>query len=267
MKNIICLLLTCAVTLSAFPVSVSAGSIDDVNAAFAPINGNGGHVEASECVLDETSKVLHLMVVQNENERNGDTSTFCDNVSNILNSFPSQNWYDYDYVIEDALKVGYNGVIATSINDLTNDSRSWAAWGTAIYEDRISDGQILKKGVLEDIQESSESDSKSSDSLDDVGRLNPGVYIIGEDIPAGKYTFSITDGAGIISVYDSYDDYKNDDYEHSEEYHVASKKYKESLGSDLESINSLYSSEIGNLPLENGMCVKIDTVSVLYLAK
>lgn len=77
--------------------------------------------------------------------------------------------------------------------------------------------------------ESENSNSQENDSLDDTGRLNPGVYIIGEDIPAGKYTFSITDGAGIISVYDSYDDYKNDDYEHSEEYHVASKNIKKVL--------------------------------------
>lgn len=265
MKNKICLLLTCAVTLSAFPVSVSAGSIDDVNAAFAPINGNGGHVEASECVLDENSKVLHLMVVQNENEGNGDTATFCDNVSNILNSFPSQDWYDYDYVIEDALKVGYNGVIATSINDLTNDSRSWAAWGTAIYEDRISDGQILKKGVLEDIQESSESDSKSSDSFDEVGQLSPGVYIVGEDIAAGKYTLTVTDGAGSIEVYNTYDDYKNSNYNAVNMYAVASESYKKAVTD--ETIKSVYSSEIGNLPLESGMCVKIDTVSVLYLVE
>lgn len=133
-----------------------------------------------------------------------------------------------------------------------------------MYEDRISDGKILKKGVLEGNSNES-SDIQEDNSFDDVGRLNPGVYIVGEDIAAGKYTFTVSDGVGVIDVYDSYDAYKNDDYEHSEEYNVASKKYKESLGSDMESLNALYSSEIGNLPLEDGMCVKIDTVSVLYL--
>lgn len=265
MKKKIYLISTCVMALSAFSVSVSAGSIDDVNAAFAPINGNGGHVEASECILDENSKVLHLMVVQNESEGDGDTGTFCDNVSNILNSFPDQDWYDYDYVIGDYLKVGYDGVIVTSINDFRNDSRSWAAWGTAIYEDRISDNQTLMEGELKDIQESNEPDSEPSDSFDTVGRLNPGIYIVGEDIAAGKYTLTVTDGIGFIEVYNTYDDYKNGNYDAMNMYMVASESYKK-VAAD-EAINSMYSSEIGSLPLENGMCVKIDTVSVLYLVE
>lgn len=261
----ICGIISILAVFAISPVCANA-SVDDVNSAFESINGNGGHVEVSECVLDENSKFLHLMVIQDGNEGDGDTSAFCDKVFDAVKSFSAQSWYDYNYVIEDFVSVGYDGVITTAILDLKNDSRSWVAWGNVMYEDRISDGKILKKGVLEDNSNES-SDIQDDSSFDDVGRLNPGVYIVGEDIVAGKYTFTVSDGAGIISVYDSYDDYKNDDYRHSEEYYVASKKYKESLDSDLESINSLYSSEIGNLPLENGMCVKIDTVSVLYLAK
>ena len=265
MKKKVCLISICTIALNMFPTSVSAGNIDDVNAAFASINGNGGHVEASECILDENSKILHLMVVQNENEGNGDTGAFCDNVSGILSNFPNQDWYDYDYVIEDSLKVGYNGVVTTSISDFANDSRSWAAWGAAIYEDKISDGQILRRGILENVQESNEPNSESSDSFDEVGRLNPGVYIVGEDIAAGKYTLTVTDGVGSIEVYNTYDDYKNDNYDAMDMYVVASENYKEAMTDEV--IKSMYSSEIGNLPLESGMCVKIDAVSVLYLVE
>lgn len=94
--------------------------------------------------------------------------------------------------------------------------------------------------------------------------LNPGVYIAGEDIPAGKYSFHITDGAGTIETYGSYDSYKSNNYVDCEYYEVASEAYKNNLSSDLESLRDLYSSDIGNIPLQDGMCLKISGVTVSY---
>ena len=266
MKKRVCGIITMCAFLCISPVNASATSFDNINEMLNKINGEDGIVEASECVIDKNTKSLHLSVVISENVPDDEVGTFASKVSGVLSEASQQDWYDYDYVTDDFYKSGYDGVVLTNVWNFKNDTLACSIWDDSLSITRLSDGTKLKEAVLKDV-ESENSDSQENESLDDTGRLNPGVYIIGEDIPAGKYTFSITDGAGIISVYDSYDDYKNDDYEHSEEYHVASKKYKESLGSDLESINSLYSSEIGNLPLENGMCVKIDTVSVLYLAK
>lgn len=94
--------------------------------------------------------------------------------------------------------------------------------------------------------------------------LNPGVYVVGEDIPAGKYSFHITDGVGMIEAYGSYDAYKANDYNDYECYGAASETYKDSLDSDLESLNALYSSDIGNIPLQNGMCLNINGVTASY---
>lgn len=265
MEKRVCEIITMCAFLCVSPVNASATSFDNINEMLNKINGEDGFVEASECMIDKNTKSLHLTVVISEDVSDDGVSTFASKVSSTLSEASQQDWYDYDYVTDNFYKGGYDGVVLTNVWNFKNDTLAYSIWDDSLSITRLSDGTKLKEAILKDV-ESESSDSQKNDSLDDVGRLNSGVYVVGEDIPAGKYAFTITDGVGIISVYDSYDDYKNDNYEHSEEYPVASKKYKESLDSDLESIKSLYSSEIGNLPLENGMCVKIDTVSVLYSA-
>lgn len=72
------------------------------------------------------------------------------------------------------------------------------------------------------------SDTTSSES----SVLNPGVSIVGEDISAGKYNFSVTKSFGTIYTYDSYDKYKENQYSFNEMYPLASQEYLDSFAND-----------------------------------
>lgn len=100
------------------------------------------------------------------------------------------------------------------------------------------------------------------------GTLEPGVYIVGEDIPEGKYTFSITRGEGSLLVYADYSTYKSGDrFDAYEIYDVASQNYIDQYKDMMEAYAESLSTEVGNVRLENGECLNVDSVTVSYIVQ
>lgn len=111
------------------------------------------------------------------------------------------------------------------------------------------------------------SNSNNSENIvaSSEGTLEPGVYIVGEDIPEGKYTFSITRGEGSLLVYADYSTYKSGDrFDAYEIYDVASQNYIDQYKDMMEAYAESLSTEVGNVRLENGECLNVDAVTVSY---
>lgn len=51
------------------------------------------------------------------------------------------------------------------------------------------------------------------DSSEIPDTLTAGVWIVGEDIPEGKYTFNATNGVGTIEIYGTYESYEDNEYD------------------------------------------------------
>lgn len=112
-------------------------------------------------------------------------------------------------------------------------------------------------------------ESVAEDVASDGQSLSPGVYVVGEDIPSGKYSFSVISGVGEMKLYNSYDEYRNDSgWDCFEDYSLASQKYIDELNQETgEMMSALYSSTAGNVKLEDGMCISIDSVVLEYSVK
>lgn len=110
---------------------------------------------------------------------------------------------------------------------------------------------------------SSETEDNSADASR-LSTLNPGVYIVGEDIISGKYDFTVKNGIGVIYVYDNYEVYKEDQYGFNEMYQIASQDYLDGIAQneDVGFIASMMSSKADNVRLEDGMCMYLDSVTV-----
>lgn len=97
MKKRVCGIMTMCAFLCISPVNASATSFDNINEMLNKINGEDGFVEASECVIDQNTKSLHLSVVISENVPDDEVGTFASKVSGVLSEASQQDWYDYDY--------------------------------------------------------------------------------------------------------------------------------------------------------------------------
>ena len=84
--------------------------------------------------------------------------------------------------------------------------------------------------------------------FDDV--LGAGEYLVGVDIPMGKYLLTCTEGAGSITIYKSYEDYKTD-RSHDRLIFLAT-------GYNLEKFPSRYSETYKNLSIDEGEYIIID---------
>lgn len=118
----------------------------------------------------------------------------------------------------------------------------------SLYNIRIEDGQclVVDKGLelYYEIAEYIVSDE-----------LGVGTYVIGEDIEAGKYDLFAIKGSGSVNVYNSYDEYANDQYgfEAFESYDM--KEENASVGMLNEDV---YTQSISNVRLEEGQCLVIE---------
>jgi len=84
-------------------------------------------------------------------------------------------------------------------------------------------------------------------SFDDI--LGPGEYLVGTDIPSGKYNLTCISGAGVVYIYSSSKDYEN------EELWV--KTVNLASGDILESLKSMYSLTFKNLTIKNNQYIII----------
>lgn len=98
--------------------------------------------------------------------------------------------------------------------------------------------------------------------------LDAGTWIVGEDLPEGKYNIKCIGGTGTISFYDDYETKKEREYDYFEYYMMASDEYFQSLaalGQDMvNSMKALYTQSANNIRLENGNCIYLDSLSVQF---
>lgn len=95
--------------------------------------------------------------------------------------------------------------------------------------------------------------------------LNVGVYVVGEDIKSGKFDFTAIKGSGSCKIYNSYDEYVNDQYGYDafEDYDM--KEENASVGMRNEDV---YSQSISNIRLEDGQCLVIEKgLKIEYIEK
>ncbi len=102
--------------------------------------------------------------------------------------------------------------------------------------------------------------------------LGTGTWIVGEDIPAGKYNIVCEDGYGSVKLYNDYETRKAKDYDYFESYLLMSESYLEitrsQLGDDFaSSLMGMYTFEVNNVRLEDGNCIYNDSVTVDFIPK
>lgn len=83
--------------------------------------------------------------------------------------------------------------------------------------------------------------------------LGSGMYVVGEDIPDGKYDILTTSGAGTIYVYKSFESYDNDEI-WGKYFQVAAEGTRQ-----IEKYSDMYSVSISNLRLTSGKCMVIES--------
>lgn len=85
--------------------------------------------------------------------------------------------------------------------------------------------------------------------------LSVGTYIVGEDIDVGKYDFTAIRGSGSVKIYNSYDEYLEDEYGFDAFSDYDMKEANASVGMLNEDV---YSESISNIRLEEGQCLVIE---------
>lgn len=91
--------------------------------------------------------------------------------------------------------------------------------------------------------------------------LEQGVYVVGEDLIAGKYDFTATAGSGILWIYESLDTYEKDPYDSINTYTLAGDE------EILKSLSSMYSKSCKNIRIKKGYCIVVDGALILDLTK
>lgn len=136
-------------------------------------------------------------------------------------------------------------------------------------EERIS---VLESLLgISDVQQE---ETESAEIVESAGTnitLGTGTWIVGEDIPAGKYKIVCQDGTSTIKIYNSYEDRVNKSYSYVEDYMMSNEEYIERtfsmLGEDtVNTYKSLYVFEVNNVYLSDGMCLYIDSGSLDFYA-
>ena len=109
-----------------------------------------------------------------------------------------------------------------------------------------------------------------SESEEETGvTLYSGTYVVGEDLDAGKYNIKIEDGVGTMYIFPSYDIYVSSNkglLEALSYQYVASDEYIQGLKDSeyISTMASIYTSNISNIRLTDGVCVVLDTVTATF---
>ena len=136
----------------------------------------------------------------------------------------------------------------------------------ADYEARIAALERRVAILEEKLGITSDGGLQSEESLPaatDTVSLGIGTWIVGEDIPAGKYDLTSPDGTAFVKIYKSYEDRVNEEYSYFESYDVTSQAYIDALleasgGENAELYASLYHPSASNIRLEDGYCLYIE---------
>jgi len=99
----------------------------------------------------------------------------------------------------------------------------------------------------------------------DTVTLTPGTYIVGEDLPAGKYDMECVSGLGTVDLYKDYETRMTKDYDTIETYLMTTEAYFDAVdipGYDMSTLKSLYTFSVKNVRLADGNCIYVDTITV-----
>lgn len=112
-------------------------------------------------------------------------------------------------------------------------------------------------------------DENSEMTTTDSITLTTGTWIVGEDLPAGKYNLASPDGESHIKMYDNYDARKAREYSYFEDYTLVNQEYLDSVinmfgESYINTISGLYTVQANNVRLEDNNCIYIEGPGVLF---
>lgn len=142
----------------------------------------------------------------------------------------------------------------------------------ADYEARIAELERRVAALEEKLGIASQEGSQAAETLPAATEpvlLGVGTWIVGEDIPAGKYNLTSPDGTAYVKIYKSYDDRISDEYDYFESYDVTSQDYIDALldasgGENAELYASLYNPSASNIRLEDGFCLFIEDATAEF---
>lgn len=106
----------------------------------------------------------------------------------------------------------------------------------------------------EETESEVETEMVQTEGIMDPFQLSAGTFIIGEDIPSGKYDFIANTGSSQIYIYKSYDDFKDSEYSFTQTYNLGAEG-----STGLESLPDLYSKTASNVRLSDGECLVINS--------
>lgn len=151
--------------------------------------------------------------------------------------------------------IAFGGASALHAEDLGDEGRITNLEAKVVeLENRISQLELLLSGTNEQVSDFSSPFNLAS-----------GVYIGGEDIPVGDYSFKVLTGDGQLSIYASYDDYSNDSSGY--DYRTAYSLMDESTRNDMTEKGygftvASYMTELGNIKITDGLCIAVEGVTL-----
>ena len=137
--------------------------------------------------------------------------------------------------------------------DILTNGASVGLLNEDVYTDTVSHIKLANDWCLI-IDKGLELRYQASESIDEK-ILSVGTYIVGEDISVGKYDFTAITGSGSVKLYNSYDEYLEDEYGiHAfEDYDM--KEENASVGMLNEDV---YTESVNNIRLDDGQCLVIE---------
>lgn len=115
---------------------------------------------------------------------------------------------------------------------------------------------LLSEG---DVSAEEQQDVSARDGIE----LETGTWIVGEDIPAGKYDMTCTSGAGSVYFYNSYEEMKAEKYSFTETYYMGSEAQRIRFKDSEEKYYSIFTRIVNNIRLEDGNCVNSEAPAIL----
>ena len=92
--------------------------------------------------------------------------------------------------------------------------------------------------------------------------LAAGTWVVGEDIPAGKYNLTCSSGSGSVCFYGSLEQKERERYDYDYEYFMGSQEeIKEKA--EKYNITNMYTAEVNNIRLEEGNCIYSEAAAIL----
>lgn len=143
-------------------------------------------------------------------------------------------------------------LLVVIIGSVNSDTKNEEVKSVVQIEDASTKAQENKEEQKETGEELGELEE---DSFEKENVLNTGIYIIGEDLIAGKYDLTAIKGSGSVKIYNSYDEYLEDEYG---VYAFADYDMKEENASVGMLNEDVYSQTISNIRLEDGQCLIIE---------